>query len=205
MRNHALTIACLTSALAACGGDVEPQATPTTQPTSQPAAAPVRVADPSKTPAQIEQIDPRTVRLDGRFEVRGTGTREDPYQVTWQLMQSAQEGFKPQDPSATIPARIDLLNGSWIELSGYIAAPLVIDQTSEVLLMLKRWDGCCIGLPPTAFESVETTLEKPIAWTGQHVIRYGKVRGRLAVDPFVVGGILMGLYRLEQASIEGMQ
>ncbi len=192
---------CAALALAACGGDVEPPPTPP----PQPVAAPVKTTDPAKAAATVEQVDPRTVRLDGRFEIRGTGTREDPYQINWPLMQSAQEGFKSQDPSATIPARIDLLDGSWVELSGYLAAPLVIDQTSEVLLMLKRWDGCCIGLPPTAFESVETTLEEPLAWTGQHQIRYGKVRGRLEVDPFMIGGILMGLYRLEQASIEGMQ
>ena len=173
-----------------------------------PASAPVSDAAPGtakKAPAAVVRLDSRTLRLDGRFDVHGSGSKEDPYRIGWSLLTSGAEGFDPRFPEQTLPARIDLLAGNWIQIDGFLAAPLVAESTSELLVMLDRWDGCCIGLPPTPFDSIEASLPTPIAWRGQHLIRFGTVRGRLEVDPFVAGGLLMGLYRLEETSVEGHQ
>ncbi|MFM8818018.1 MAG: hypothetical protein ACKOHI_09160, partial [Phycisphaerales bacterium] len=41
--------------------------------------------------ARIERLDDRTVRLDDRFTVRGSGTERDPYLITWELLASGSE------------------------------------------------------------------------------------------------------------------
>jgi hypothetical protein len=37
---------------------------------------------------------------------------------------------------------------------------------------------------------------------GQHLFRFGTIRGRLSIEPFVAGTFLLGLYRLEDAVME---
>ena len=72
----------------------------------------------------------------------------------------------------------------------------------EAMVMLNKWDGCCIGLPPTPFDSVEAAFAAPIAVKGMHVYRYGTIKGRMQVEPFAAGSFLLGLYRLEDAVME---
>ncbi len=76
------------------------------------------------------------------------------------------------------------------------------ESVSEVLLTLNRWDGCCIGLPPTPFDCVETNLSKPINMRSKHLVRFGTVTGRMAIQPFAIGNWLMGLYRLDNATLD---
>jgi hypothetical protein len=75
-----------------------------------------------------------------------------------------------------------------------------VASTRHVLLTLNRWDGCCIGLPPTPFDAIDTTLAAPLDLKGLHLFRFGTFRGRLVVEPFAAGTFLLGLYRLEDAS-----
>jgi hypothetical protein len=43
---------------------------------------------------------------------------------------------------------------------------------------------------------------RPIQVQGKHLFRFGTVKGRLVVEPFVAGSFLLGLYRLEDAVLE---
>lgn len=152
--------------------------------------------------ARIERLDDRTVRLDDRFTVRGSGTERDPYLVTWELLASASESVDAAAGRFVIPGRIADLRGAWVRISGYWAPPVQAFEARELMVMLNKWDGCCIGLPPTPFDSIEATLAAPMPVKGEHLFRFGTITGRLEVEPFVAGSFLLGLYRLQEAVME---
>ena len=152
--------------------------------------------------ARIERLDDRTVRLDDRFTVRGSGTERDPYLVTWELLASAAESVDAAAGRFVIPGRIADLRGAWVRISGYWAPPVQAFEARELMVMLNKWDGCCIGLPPTPFDSIEATLAAPMPVKGEHLFRFGTITGRLEVEPFVAGSFLLGLYRLQDAVME---
>ena len=152
--------------------------------------------------ARIERIDDRTVRVDDRFTIRGSGTERDPYQVTWELLSSAMETVDAGAGKFVIPGRIADLRGAWVRISGYWAPPVQAFEARELMVMLNKWDGCCIGLPPTPFDSIEATLAAPMPVKGEHLFRFGTITGRLEVEPFVAGSFLLGLYRLQEAVME---
>jgi hypothetical protein len=159
---------------------------------------------PPETPQleTIERIDDRTLRIDGQFTVRGSGSRNDPYHITWELLNSARTTIDAQKERFDLPSRLIPLQGAWVEISGYWAPPLQRFETKEVMLMMNRWDGCCLGLPPTPFDSIDVTLVNPMVIQGQHLFRFGTLRGRLRIEPFSAAGFLLGLYQLEEAVME---
>ncbi len=186
-------------------------ALPTLQPSaSLPAVAHAKTVapPPSNAPSPVvshidpvRQIDDRTVRLADRFDVIGRGTPVDPYRVSWPLLGSAIDTIDAEHGKLEVPGWLSPLDGSWIEISGYLAPPLAVAETSELLVTMNKWDGCCIGLPPTAFDSLETRLDAPVAFQGKHIVRFGTLRGQFRVEPVSVGGFLLSLYRLEHATI----
>ena len=137
--------------------------------------------------------------------VTGAGTEQDPFVISWPLVFSASKTIDAATGAMTAPGHIDFLNGQWVQISGYLAPPLWGEQTSELLVMKNRWDGCCIGLPPTPFDCIEASLAVPLRLGAQHTISFGTVRGRLVVEPFKAGAFLLGLYRLQDASIAEMK
>ena len=153
--------------------------------------------------AQVERVDDRTVRLDGRYTVRGAGTESDPYDITWALLGSLRGTVDDLRVSEVTPGgRVGDLRGAWVRISGYWAPPLQVFETKDLMVMLNKWDGCCVGLPPTPFDSIEVSLARAVPVQGQHLFRYGSIRGRLTVEPFAAGGFLLGLYRLTDAVLE---
>ena len=96
-----------------------------------------------------------------------------------------------------------MLNGAYVRISGFIAFPLIVTESSECLVMLNQWDGCCIGTPPTPFDCIEVRLDKAVPIKGKHLIQYGTIRGLLRVEPFSAGKYLLGLYRIEHGQVEG--
>lgn len=185
-----------------------PQPPPTAPPPAAPLLAGPAVA-PSATPAlqagppaTIEHLDEHTVRLDGRYTVRGSGTEQDPFAITWDLLASAKGPINAEQNHYELPGRLAPLQGAWVQISGFWAPPLQRFETKDIMFMMNKWDGCCIGVPPTPFDSVEVQLAAPVAVTGMHVFRYGTIRGRLQIEPFAAGGFLLGLYRLTDATLE---
>jgi hypothetical protein len=197
-----------------------PVATPAAALVAAPAAAPVAAPLAALVPpivttttttapkvtvgakAVVERIDHQTVRIDGKYMVRGSGSESDPYQITWELLTSAARTVDASKSIYEVPGRIADLRGAWVQISGYWAPPLQVFQTKEAMFMLNKWDGCCIGLPPTPFDSIEATFTKPFAVQGQHLYRYGTIKGRLEIEPFAAGMFLLGFYRLHDAVME---
>ena len=157
---------------------------------------------PPTHPDAVTRIDSRSIRLDDTFEITGAGSPTDPFKISWPLLMSPQ---RVDDPTAAVdlPASIKALDGATIEISGYLAPPVAVDETKELLVLKNRWDGCCIGTPPTPYDCIEVALAEPVRVRGKHLIQYGSVRGRLRVDPYLAGKFLLGLYRLEDAQVSG--
>jgi hypothetical protein len=158
-------------------------------------------APPTAASAVVTPRSDGSIAVDGRFTMLGSGTQADPFRISWSLLASAGEVMDAKAGRLQPPPQIDFLNGQWVQIDGYLAPPLWGEETRELLVMFNRWDGCCIGLPPTALDCVEASLAEPLKLGQQHSISFGTVRGRLVVEPFATGGFLLGLYRLEEASL----
>ncbi|MFZ9914727.1 MAG: hypothetical protein ACO3IB_05240 [Phycisphaerales bacterium] len=165
-----------------------------------------RIAPPPPTPDArrpediVRRIDARTLELDGRFRITGNGSAEDPYSIPWELLTSAMGIVSAESGALVAPPWVRLVDGTYVEISAYYSTPVRVRLATNVLLTLNRWDGCCIGLPPTAFDAIDAAMREPIDMKGLHLIRFGTFRGRLVVEPIAAGGYLLGLYRIEDAT-----
>lgn len=136
--------------------------------------------------------------LDERFPIRGAGTPEEPYEVSWDLLVSASETYQPRLGKTRIPERIAMLNNKHVRVAGYVAFPFMATEQNELLSMRNMWDGCCIGVPPTPYDAIEVRLRT--AATGQdRFTAFGTIEGLFKVDPYVKGNWLLGLYLMEDA------
>ena len=177
--------------------------TPTTAPTQSIAPQPTQTATtPAAPPTTLTRGSNNQIEVDGRYTILGSGTELDPYRVTWELLKSAYETMDLNGPRTTPPKRLEMLNGTYVQISGYLAPPLWGQETRELLVLLNRWDGCCIGLPPTPFDCIEAQLSAPMKLGAAHTISYGTIRGKFIVEPFRAGTFLIGLYRLEEAQTD---
>jgi hypothetical protein len=171
-----------------------------------PAAAPIAPAveppappkDRAAAPAKLEKQDDGSVLVDGRFSVRGSGTKDDPYRVPWEMLVSSQESYQPRLGRKVIPERIKMLDGKFVKITGYIAFPIMAQSQDEMLMMLNQWDGCCIGVPPTPYDAVEVKLRTP-AQGDERMRMTGTVSGVLRVDPYLVKDWLVSLYLMDDA------
>lgn len=150
---------------------------------------------------RIERSPDGSLRADGRFGLRGEGTREAPYELSWEYLVSAGESYRPRVGDRGIPQRIALLDGAWVRIEGYVAFPSLESTASEALVMLNRWDGCCIGVPPSPYDAIEVKLASPVARRGLHTIDYGTVFGKLSVEPYLIENWLVGLYLMDDAEL----
>lgn len=189
-----------TPALPLASVAAEPSPAPVVPPAPLSPAAP---ALPSAPAASIQPLpDGDGFTLDGRFVVRGSGTEANPLRVPWDLLTSAQESYDPAANKLDLPSRVTTLSGRTVRLTGYFAAGVTEDETRDLLVMLNKWDGCCLGLPPTPYDAVEVKLAEPMRLKGQHMLRYGTITGKFECEPFLVAGWLVGMYRLTDATLE---
>jgi hypothetical protein len=157
-----------------------------------------KAADPLA--AKVETKDDGSMVVDGKYVVRGKGTAEEPFKVTWDQLLSAQDDYVPKEGRKKVPGRITMLDGKWVEVTGYIAFPVMAESQDEALSMMNQWDGCCIGVPPTPYDAIEVRLKKP-AEGNARLTTYGTMKGKFKVDPHLVGGWLVGLYVMDSASM----
>ncbi len=143
-----------------------------------------------------------TLRADERFTIRGAGTVEDPFRVSWELLLSASETYQPRLNQNQIPQRIAILSGKRVRIEGYVAFPAFAFDPKELLMMLNQWDGCCIGVPPTPFDAIEVRLVEAPANRRRHGMAFGFVEGTLTVEPYLVDTWLVGLYVMDGAVLK---
>lgn len=182
---------------------ISPQA-PKASPDSAPAAGPKPdAAPPASNPdgPKLVARDDGSLLVDDRFVLRGKGTKEKPYKVTWDQLLSAQEDYVPRDGRKKMPSRITMLDGKYVELTGFVAFPVMADSDDECLSMMNQWDGCCIGVPPTPYDAVEVRLDSP-AKGNARLTTYGTIKGKLKISPHLVGGWLVGLYVMDSGALK---
>lgn len=158
------------------------------------------IPDATVEPGSLVQ-DGDSIVADAEFRIRGAGTREDPFRVSWELLASAADGYRPSLGERSMPQRVAALDGRWVEIEGYVAFPLGGADTSELLVMLNQWDGCCIGIPPTPYDAIEVSLENAVPPAERHAINYGTLTGKLLVSPYLVENWLVGLYLMDDATV----
>lgn len=169
-----------------------------------PAAAPIPAAEQAPGECKITKRDDGTMLIDDRYVVKGEGTKDKPYEITWEQLVSAQDVYDPRAGKKQLPGRVTILDGKYVRITGYIAFPLYVDQPTELLAMLNQWDGCCIGVPPTPYDAIEVKLTTPIT-KDQKSTAYGTVEGKLSVKPYLVGEWLVGLYLLDEGKLTSKQ
>jgi len=152
-------------------------------------------------PGRLVQKD-GAILADGKYTIKGDGTAERPYELSWELLMSAADTFIPRLGEKQIPQRIAMLDGAHVRISGYIAFPLIVTEASECLVMLNQWDGCCIGVPPSPYDAIEVKLSAPTDNSRRHIVRVGTLEGVFRIDPYVVEKWLVGLYLLENARLD---
>jgi len=160
-------------------------------------------AKPAVQVAAKAKLTPRedgSTLVDDRFVIKGVGSKDDPYLISWEMLVSAQDSYQPRLGRKLIPDRLKMMDGKWIKIAGYIAFPMMAQSQDEMLMMLNQWDGCCIGVPPTPYDAIEVKLKS--AAKGDDRLRMsGSVRGILRVDPYLVKDWLVSLYLMDDAEL----
>jgi hypothetical protein len=186
-------------ALIPAEGEVLPP--PAAEPPPVPGAeALAKFGDFEVLPAKVEKRDDGSLLLDGKFPLRGEGTAEKPYIITWDLLVSVEEAFDPQNGRRRLPERITMIDGKHVRIAGYVAFPMTSQEPQELLSMLNQWDGCCIGTPPTPYDAIEVALREPIEGDDRFATT-GRVAGVFHVKPYLQGDWLIGLYVMDDATL----
>ena len=158
------------------------------------------IKDAKVRPGRLVEKD-GAISADGKFVIQGKGTKESPYEVSWELLMSASDTYIPRLGENEIPQRIAMLNGAYVRISGFIAFPLIVTESSECLVMLNQWDGCCIGVPPSPYDAIEVKLVTPADNSKRHIVRVGTLEGIFHIDPYVFEKWLVGLYTMDNATL----
>jgi hypothetical protein len=153
-------------------------------------------------PSKFVKVSDGVISVDDTWTIRGAGTDDSPYEISWEFLSSAQDDYMPRLGERKIPARIAFLSGKRVKIAGYLAFPLVAPTSSECLLMLNQWDGCCIGIPPTPYDAIEVKLATEIKGWKRHTINFGSIEGNFKVEPYLVENWLVGLYLIEAARLD---
>lgn len=158
-------------------------------------------AKPTTRPSKFEVREDGSILADDRFVIRGKGTKEEPYQVTWDMLVASAELYDPRRDRLQLPERVTMLDGKYVTIVGYVAFPIVAESATEMLAMLNSWDGCCIGVPPTPYDAVEVRL-RDNATAEQMLMNWGRITGRFKVEPYLAANWLLGLYLMEDAVLK---
>lgn len=181
-------------------GQQHSQAPPRTADNPWMAAAEDGDTEPRLASSVVEQDD-GSLLVDGVFELRGEGTADDPYVVTWDYLMSAAETYQPRLGMTEIPERIQRLDGKHVRIAGYLLFPTAAMEATECLVMLNMWDGCCIGVMPTPYDAIEVQLTRPVSAGTRRYMNYGTIEGELTIDPYLMNDWLIGLYLMEGAEL----
>ena len=155
-------------------------------------------------PSKFEKIrneSGEVLRIDGKYVVRGKGTKSEPYVVPFDLLASAENTYKPRLGLSKLPQRVTFLDGAYIKIEGFTAFPITSTDPKEMLVMQNQWDGCCIGTPPTPYDAVEVALAKGVSQAARKA-GHGAVSGKFKVDPYDDNGWLLGLYLMDEGEVD---
>ena len=150
----------------------------------------------------VEAHDEGGFVIGGRWRVPGSGTADDPFVMRWEILRSAQRTYNPRLGKSDLPAWAETFEGKRVVLEGFVVLPLAQQSSTDVLITLNQWDGCCIGVPPTPYDAIEVSLVDPVEGTAQiGAFWRGRLEGTFSTDPYLAGGWLLGLYLINDAEL----
>jgi len=100
----------------------------------------------------------------------------------------------------SLPEEVESLDGRWVTLAGYLLVPGAVPDAREFVVARDPWDGCCMGKPPTIFDSVLVRLDEGDSIRPPYPPLV-TVSGRLRVAPKKAQGLVASLYHLEEARL----
>jgi len=185
---------------------IDPVATAQEFEHEEPAATAAKHDAPTNAPTEasrmvhptLEKRDDGSTLVDGRFILRGKGTKTDPYQVPWNMLVATSETFDPHSKNFNLPERLTMLSGQYVRVVGHIAFPVDAHGPDEMLVMLHAWDGCCVGVRPSPWDAIEVRLENPPT-AEQMLMSWGRVTGRFQAHPHPETDSGLTLYTIEVA------
>lgn len=107
-----------------------------------------------------------------------------------------------KDPAAAqagLPENLRAAVGREVQIAGYMLPLVVENGRASQLLLLRNTLACCYGQSPAANEylvvktpppGLPVTMDVPVA-----------VRGRLRVEPVMLGGLLVEYFHLDEAAL----
>lgn len=99
-----------------------------------------------------------------------------------------------------LPEEVERLGGRWVTVVGYLLVPGAVAEAREFTVGRDPWDGCCLGKPPTIFDSLSVKLRagESIRAPFPPLIT---VSGRLRIEPQKADSLLVGLFHLDEARV----
>lgn len=162
----------------------------------------VTINEAKVVPGSLRRRSDGSILADGKWVIQGDGTERNPYVVPWELLTSAMDTYQPRTGLKEIPQRIAFLDGKRVRVEGYLIFPLIVQQTAQCLVAFNQWDGCCIGVPPSAYDAIEVNLSSSIPVNRKHGLLFGGVEGILHVTPLLSDGWIYGLYAMDDARLK---
>jgi hypothetical protein len=165
------------------------------------APKPEAAAPDAAKPPPVVVRDDGVVMVEGRYAVKGKGTEESPYELPWELLIDIRQVYDPRAGKTVLPEWTKFFEGKVVKITGFLLLPLAGEEVDELLVMRNQWDGCCIGVPPTAYDAVEVKLSGVIR-VSRFNVNYGSIVGDFKVDPYLSGKWLIGLYVMDNCLLQ---
>lgn len=96
------------------------------------------------------------------------------------------------------PPEILALNGKTVTITGNVLVPFAQEEVREIILARNPWDGCCLGVPPTPYDSVDVKF-RPGATLKDRFARYATITGTFRAERQEAKGYLVSLFQLTDA------
>jgi len=109
----------------------------------------------SREPATPEPTEPATTRP--KRPPPGAASDAAPVDVSFELLKSVfGKVDERSDRADDIPPEIAELDGKKVRIRGFLGLPYMAEGEIEMIFIYERpYNGCCIGMPPDFFDSVE--------------------------------------------------
>jgi len=155
-----------------------------------------------------QERDPRLVRMpdgslivDHYFRIAGgKGTADDPYQLQWELLLSAQRNFDEPTAENALPKHIQFLDGKFVVLNGVTVRSAETGPAAEFVLTDMQMDNCPVCKARSIFATVAVKLKSAERMERGALNTY-TVRGHFRAALVRDNGFLLGVYFLDDGEI----
>lgn len=156
--------------------------------------------------AQVETLFLLSNAVEGRAPAPPEAEEEpsEPGRLRFSTMLRARRYMVGREDEVTgierLPEEVERLAGRWVTVVGYLLVPGAVAEARAFTVGRDPWDGCCLGKPPTVFDSLSVNL-RPGESVRPPFPPLITVSGRLRIEPQTVDGVMVGLFHLDDARV----